>query len=587
MIGPEHLQAAIDQRIAQAVGELCFEGLLDARPLGEGEFVIELGEHLRWRLRGRASAWGGVHVEPGSVRRCVEGRVAEPLDSFGALIRDAGARLGAAPEVLAEWLEEIQASVLAQAGQRERAVGTCAAALAELGGVALEQRLDGHPKLIANRGRIGWGLADLRAYAPEFGAVVRLEWLIVAPELARTSGLAGARERPLLDECCDAAERARLLACVAARAPALAELGVLVPLHPWQWQRCVAAQYAGPLARGSMVWLGSFGDRYAPRLSVRTLANLDRPARDDLKLALSILNTSCWRGLPAKHVEQGVGIAAALAGLVEGDARLHGAGVRVLGDRGGVHVPQRELEALGGAPYRLREQCAAIWRASAATRLQPGELEVPAAALHQCDHAGDPLIRHYVERSGASLASWLDALFECTALPLDHLLRVHGLGVIAHGQNLGLILREGLPVGMLLRDVHGDLRRDRERSMTGALAELPALPREQLLHDLYTGMFVSVLRFVAPLLDRVFGLREAVLLETLARALARARASSPSSCVGFDLFAPTMPRICLNRARLRAGHGGGEQRPLPSLGPPLHNPLASTLAPTDDEGRAR
>lgn len=574
MIAVEHLREASRRRVARAIGELTFEGLIDARPIGEGEYAIELSEALHWRLRGRSSAWGGVHVEPGTVLRCVEGQVAEPLDSLGQVILDARHRLGASNEVLAEWLEEINASVLAEAGHCERLATTSASELARLGGVALEQHLDGHPKLIAHRGRAPWGLDELRAHAPEFGATLQLDWLVVAPELARTSGLAGAHERPLLDESCDASERDRLGASLHARAPALEREGVLVPVHPWQLRRWLATQYVDTMARGAMVPLGRFGDRYAPRLSIRTLANLDRPDRCDLKLALSILNTSCWRGLPGRHVEQGGVIGAALRGLVEADPILREAGVRVLVDRGGVHVAHAEFEALTGGPYRLREQCAAIWRESAAGRLRADELEVPAAALHQCDRAGDSLLRHYVERSGSSLEAWLQALFERSAVPLDHLLCAHDIGVIAHGQNLGLVLREGLPVALLLRDVHGDVRRASERSRTGPLAQLPTLPREQLLHDLYTGYFVSVLRFVAPLIDRDFGMRESTFLGLLARALHRARAARSESSEAFDLFRPTMPRICLNRARLRVNHGGGEQRPLPELGPVLHNPLA-------------
>ncbi|MFV8755862.1 IucA/IucC family protein [Nannocystaceae bacterium ST9] len=581
----EHWQRACDRRVAQAIGELCFEGLVHARSLGAGAYAIDLAEGVQWRVRARPSAWGGLHVEPGTAERRVGEGPLERIDSPAQLVLDARRELGATPKVLAEWLEEIHASVLAEAEQCSRLSTWTAERLADLDALELEQRLDGHPKLIAHRGRIGWGLDDLACHAPEFGGRVRLHWLVVAPEHARCSGLADDRDRRLLDESCDPCERARLLDTLHARAPGLAETGVLVPVHPWQWQRHVAAQYGRLIGRGAMVSLGRFGDRHAPRLSIRTLANLDRPERADLKLALSILVTSCWRGLPGEHVEQGVGIGAALRGRVEADPLLREAGVRVLVDRGGVHVPQPEFERLEGSPYRLREIVGAIWRESARSRLRPGELEVPAAALHQTDLAGVPLLRTWVDRSGVSIERWLQALFEHSAVPLWHLQVGHGLGVIAHGQNLGLILREGLPVGMLLRDVHGDVRRDREREFEGALAGLRALPPEQLVHDLYTGYFVSVLRFVAPLVERGFGLPERELLRILVGALQRhsERVRDPEAYARFDLLRPQMVRICLNRARLRAGHGEGESRSLPELGPPLRNPLAHLEDLHEDE----
>ena len=557
------------RRVAQAIGELCFEGVLTARASGEDVYTLELGA-AQYRFRGRTSAWGGVHVEVGSVVRQVGDGPAEVVDSPIGLLLDARAQLGASDEVLADWFAEIHGSLLAEAEQCRRLRGVDAAELASLSGVHLEQRLDGHPKLIAHRGRVGWGLADLQAYAPECGARFQVHWLAVAPELARCSGAAPG----LLAESCDGDEAARLLQ----RAHAVRPDAVLVPVHPWQWQRHIAPQYGRALARGALVSLGSFGDLYAPRMSVRTLANVSRPRRADLKLALTILNTSCWRGLPGEHVEQGPAVAAALRRRVEGDPLLRAADLRVLCDLGGVHVQHPEFAALAGAPYRVRELLAAIWRESAAARLGPDEVEVPAAALQQCDLVGTPLIRAWVEQSGVSLAAWVDALFARTAVPLYHLLCAHGLGAIAHGQNLGLVLRAGLPVGALLRDVHGDLRRldDDRLDHEPALRGLKALPGEQIVHDLYTGYFVGVLRFVAPLLTRCFGLPERALLAALARALRGHQDEHPRLALRFaqmDVFGPTMVRICLNRARLRSGHGGGATRPLPELGPPLRNPL--------------
>lgn len=564
--GIDDARLAGARRVAQAIGELCFEGLLAAEAIGDGVYALTFGP-TRYQFRGRASAWGGLHVEVGSVTRSVDDGPQEPVDSPIALLLDARAGLGASDEVLAEWFAEISNSLLAETEQVRGLRGVDAAALAELSGVALEQKLDGHPKLIAHRGRIGWGSDDLRAYAPECGARVRMQWLAVAPELARCSGAAPG----LIEECCDADEAARLLS--------VAPPGrVLIPVHPWQWQRHVQAQYGRELARGAIAPLGTFGDTYAPRMSVRTLANVDRPARADLKLALTILNTSCWRGLPGDHVEQGPGVAAALRRRVDGDPLLRAAGLRVLCDLGGVHVPHPEFATLPGAPYRVREQLAAIWRESAATRLGLDELEVPAAALQQCDLAGAPVIRAWVDHSGVSLNDWLTALFTRTAVPLYHLLCAHGLGAIAHGQNLGLVLRAGLPVGAILRDVHGDLRRldDERLDHEPALRGLKALPAEQISHDLYTGYFIGVLRFVAPLLERTFGLRERAMLATLAASLRDYQRTHPElgdRIAALDLFKPNMVRICLNRARLRAGHGGGATRPLPELGPPLANPL--------------
>lgn len=564
------------RRLAQAIGELSFEGVLTPEAVGDGHYRVSLASGIEYRFRGRPSAWGGVHVEREPIERQVGDEGFVRVDSPIQLLLDARHELDVSSEVLSEWFEEIHNSLLAETRQCEALQQIGAADLAKLDGVALEQHLDGHPKLIAHRGRVGWGFADSDRYAPESGAELRLHWLVVAPELARCSG-AASLGRTLIDECCDAHERERLLARVRAVAPALVEHGVLVPVHPWQWQRRIAAQYGRWLGAGSMISLGTFGDRYAPRLSVRTLANIDRPHRADLKLALTVLNTSCWRGLPGRDVARGVEVATALRELVASDPQL--ARVRILADLGGVHLPQPDFEALGSVPYRVREMLGAIWRESARSRLTDDEAEVPAAALHQCDLDGVPVLRSWVEHSGLTLTAWLHELFELTAVPLYHLLCAQGLGVIAHGQNLGLVLRGGRPTAMVLRDFHGDLRRrERARREPGsALEQLSALPDEHVLHDLYTGCFVSTLRFVAPVLERSFGLPESEFLALLRRSLRRYQDAHPQLREQFeqlDLFRPTMARICLNRARLRINHGGGELRPLPVLGPALQNPLS-------------
>jgi aerobactin synthase len=45
----------------------------------------------------------------------------------------------------------------------------------------------------------------------------------------------------------------------------------------------------------------------------------------------------------------------------------------------------------------------------------------------------------------------------------------------------------------------------------------------------------------------------------------------------FELFAPTLPRVCINRARFELGYAESAARPLPVVGPPLDNPLHLAL----------
>ncbi len=71
-----------------------------------------------------------------------------------------------------------------------------------------------------------------------------------------------------------------------------------MPLHPWQWQQKLPS-ISPSCARGEMVELGEFGDEYLVQQSLRTLTNASRRAPYDIKLPLTIYNTSCYRGIPS------------------------------------------------------------------------------------------------------------------------------------------------------------------------------------------------------------------------------------------------------------------------------------------------
>ena len=67
---------------------------------------------------------------------------------------------------------------------------------------------EGHPGFVANNGRIGYGLDDFAAYAPETGSTVRLVWLAARREKARLSLGAGLTEDELYAGELDDATRA-------------------------------------------------------------------------------------------------------------------------------------------------------------------------------------------------------------------------------------------------------------------------------------------------------------------------------------------------------------------------------------------
>jgi 2-[(L-alanin-3-ylcarbamoyl)methyl]-3-(2-aminoethylcarbamoyl)-2-hydroxypropanoate synthase len=99
---------------------------------------------------------------------------------------------------------------------------------------------------------------------------------------------------------------------------------------------------------------------------------------------------------------------------------------------------------------------AAIWRTSLAPRLDAGERAVPVTGLTAAETDGTPLIAPWLAEHGAR--AWVEALVDAVALPLVHLLVAHGVALESHAQNMSLVLRDGLPMRVALKDFHDGVR---------------------------------------------------------------------------------------------------------------------------------
>lgn len=566
--------------IAKAIAELAFEEALVPEPIDHAgtQWLLRLDGEVAYRFRAARRIWGNLAIDPASLTRVV-GDVAGPAGDAAGFLVDARHVLGIAPATLCTYIAEIASTLAADA--RIAAIGrtvTGPALLAFSDGI-LQAYLDGHPKAPASKGRIGWGLSDFEAYAPEFQPDIRLHWVAADRSACRLDLEPGLDEADLLADSLDGPERTRLAATCRERGVD-PERFLLLPVHPWQWQNRVALHFAGEIAAGRLVPLGTFGRAYRPQQSLRTLASADAGGRLDVKLALTILNTSAWRGVPGKYMAIGPAFSAWLAEKAAHDPAL--AGTVILRERAGAFYPHPIYERITDAPYQYREMLGVIWRDGLAGRLAPGTSAMMMGALLKADAQGRPLVGLLIARSGLAAEAWLERLFDHVAVPLYHFLCRYGVGFIAHGQNVTLILRDGVPCGVALKDFQGDadlVDGDFPESHDlppGARETLLRRPAAHLLQHLQTGHFASLLRFVSDALLRDLGVPEIAFYGALVRVLRRYQARHPELADRFrlfELFAPTVPRVCINRVRLALGYGDSNQRPVPWLGSDLINPL--------------
>lgn len=226
------------------------------------------------------------------------------------------------------------------------------------------------------------------------------------------------------------------------------------------------------------------------------------------------------------------------------------------------------------APYRYHELLGSVFRESARGKMGPREKAILTAALFHQDMNGNALINEYIRLSGKTREEWLKAFFEVTLLPLLHLQTEYGIGLVAHGQNIVLILENNFPTGMILKDFHGDLRLldklpQKGEAYFGEFTTLTRLPSHYLIHDLITGNLVTVHRFISLVFKEVSDFEEKEYYAIMTSVIAKAAGKE-------HLLRKEFERVLLNKVRFNIGYGDSSERPLPMLGNNLINPLMTS-----------
>lgn len=506
--------------IAKAIGELTFEEVLSPVEDSEG-YTFASSSNAVWRFKAIKGIWGSLKVNPQSISRN-ESEAFEASDFFLDIQKETGMD----DIILGNFFEEMHNTLLADLHLKKVSSNLSSIDLAEMNGEEQQRFLNGHPKILLSKGRVGWKASDREQYSPETAKPFQLFWIEVN--------------------------------------------GFKMPVHPWQWDRYISTQFVGEIAKGEIKPLGLMGDFYLPQTSIRTLSNVTDPKKPDVKLPLSILNTSCIRGLPSKYVETGKKLSEALDAVCSNDEKLKS--VRVLKDLEGLSIKHEAFSKIKNAPYRYHELLGSVMRESAQSKLSSDEKAILTASLYHQDHEGRPLIEEYIKRSGKSAEEWLNAFFEHTLVPLLHLQNHYGVGIVAHGQNIVLILKDYFPTGMILKDFHGDLRLSSELPAAGeeAFGEvkdvLTSLPPHYLFHDLITGSFITVHRFISLVMKETMKFDEEKYYGLIHDVLK----SHPGA---EKLLRPEFEKLLLNKVRFKIGYGDSDERPLPMLGGPLKNPI--------------
>jgi siderophore synthetase component len=443
----------------QLIESLIYEDVVQpkSRLLGEveEEYTIEGRDKtenaVSYMCRGkRKVAFGRIRLSQEPVKRIVDGREAEAeclctfLCEISPLLKEEARQL---PAFINEIQQTLLKDTIAQFRRSQNEWTDLNRSYDELEGDVM----DGHPYHPCYKSRVGFDLVDNEAFGPDFKPNVKLLWVAIKKEHAHESMLRSLDLLDFMKKEIGMEDYARFVNKLRGQGDNPDEY-LFVPVHPWQWREKIVSAFFQQIKEGQIVLLGEGSDEYSPQQSIRTLGNGTFYQKANVKLSLSITNTSSSRVLLPRHVRNGPIVSGWLASILDKDSYLkEELRLVFLKELLGISYDYENL------PKMIEEvtfgTLGVIWRESLHTYLEPGEDAIPFTAICHVNVDSLPFIDRWVKESG--LENWVRKLLQTSVLPLIHLLYAHGIAIESHAQNMVLIHRQGIPVRLALRDFSG------------------------------------------------------------------------------------------------------------------------------------
>ncbi|MEU2713438.1 IucA/IucC family siderophore biosynthesis protein [Streptomyces sp. NPDC007205] len=552
-LSPERWETANRLLIRKALAEFTHERLITPAQEGDG-YVVRSDDGLTsYRFSAVRRALDHWQVDAESITRHRDGAELPPaaLDFFIELKES----LGLSDEILPVYLEEISSTLS----------GTCykltkpritSAELADGGFQAIETGMtEGHPCFVANNGRLGFGIHEYLSYAPETASPVRLVWLAAHRSRAAFTAGAGIAYEDFIRQELGAVTVERFHGRLTDQGLDPADY-LLIPVHPWQWWNKLSVTFAAEVARRHLVCLGEGDDEYLAQQSIRTFFNTSHPGKHYVKTALSVLNMGFMRGLSAAYMEATPAINDWLAQLIENDAVLKSTGLTIIRERAAVGYRHLEYERATDRYSPYRKMLAALWRESPVPSLQDGESLATMASLLHVDHTGASFAGALITRSGLTPAEWLRRYLRAYYTPLLHSFYAYDLVFMPHGENVILVLKDGVVQRAVYKDIAEEIAvMDPDAVLPPEVRRIRVeVPDDKKLLSLFTDVFDCFFRFLAAHLAAEGILQEDAFWRTVAEVTHEYQDANPELADRFrqyDMFAPEFALSCLNRLQLR------------------------------------
>jgi siderophore synthetase component len=521
------------------------------------------------------------HIQKDSVKKYVEG-LAVPVNDAPSFFTELQQTFGVKPFTLAHFVEETLNTLYADAYIHDKG-RLSADALADADYQTIEHQMDGHPWATINKGRIGFNHTDQGRYAPEAGQATQLAWLAVHQERAVFKSLDTITATEFYEEELGAWQIEAFKDILRDRDLNPSDY-LFIPVHEWQWNNKIVLQLAHDIASQYIVPLAVGADHYMCQQSIRTFFNISKPSKHYVKTAISILNTSIFRGLSPKKLAIAPRVTTWAKDMLHGDEYLQATGVVLLGEVATVGYTHPQYGAIPQSPYQYQEFLGVIWRESAENYLKPGEQIMTMASLLYVDDGGKSLVEAMIEKSGLTEEDWLKAYLNAYLKPILRIFYKHAFFFSPHGENTILVMKNYVPQRIIIKDFVEEIVLT-EESKAKLPDDLVNVLREidDDLAPLFilSGIFDAVFRYLSNIFHTYVGFDEQDFWKCVANTILEFQQENPELAEKyqrFDLFVPEFTRVCINRVRLLT-HGYSESTdvPIPELVGTLVNPVALAL----------
>lgn len=519
------------------------------------------------------------HIEPGSIQRHSNGEASLATDAPLFFI-ELQTTFGISSFTLAHYVEELLHTLYADAFMHSRG-RLKASELAIANYQTVEHQMDGHPWVIVNKSRLGFNCEDHRQYAPEADQPVQLLWLAAHKSRATFRSLDHIEEASFFEQELNAKTIETFKNTLISYGVNAAEY-TFIPVHPWQWNNKLLVQYASEIADKLLIPLGAGEDSYSPQQSIRTFYNNSHPHKHYVKTAISILSTGNIRGLSPKQMAIAPRVTNWVMNMLQEDSYLQNLGLVLLGEVATVSYTHPYYHAIVDPPYQYKEFLGVLWRESAEKYLNPGERIITMASLLYVDDKGNSLVGELAKRSGLTMDAWLQAYLQVYLKPLLQIYYQHSLCVTPHGENIILVLKNDVPVRIIIKDFVDDivLTEEAKEKLPKELAEgmIASSNKDNVPLFILLGVFDAFFRYLSNVLHTYASYNEQLFWQQVYEVIVEYQMAHPALAFKFEnynLFTPEFKRFYINSVRL-LGNAYEEKTSfaIPRKGGTLQNPLA-------------